>query len=94
MRDLLGTSTAVISPDRITAYTILADNRRQFCWAHLDRKVQALADYQYPECAWAQPVLERIDALCTTWRQYRDGVTDRAVLWQALQPIQDSLHSR
>ena len=94
LRELLGTSTAVISSDRFTAYTILADDRRQLCWAHLDRNVQALADYHHPDSAWAQPVLEQIDALFTAWREFRDGATDRAALGQALQPIQDALRSQ
>jgi transposase len=94
LRELLGSSTAVVGSDRFKAYIILEDARRQFCWAHLDRNVQALADYAHPESGWAAPVLRQIDALFTAWHHFRAGTIDRAGLEQALQPIQEALREQ
>ena len=45
LRELLGEKPkGVVVSDRFGAYNFLPDGRRQFCWAHLKRDFQAMAE--------------------------------------------------
>lgn len=94
LQALLGSSQAIIGSDRYNAYGYLSDQRRQLCWSHLDRTVQALADYGHPDSAWATELLVAIDQMWACWHQARDGALRFAGLGQALQPIQTAICDR
>ncbi len=44
LMNVLGESQAVITSDRVSAYSHLPAERRQVCWAHLRRDFQAMID--------------------------------------------------
>jgi transposase len=91
---LVGESYAgIIGSDRWSAYTRIPVTQRQLCWSHLDRNLQALADYGAPESPWASRMLTQVDALWQTWHAFRDGTIDRAGLQTALVPIQQAMHA-
>jgi transposase len=94
LESLLGQSEAIIGSDRYGAYLYLPDRRRQLCWSHLERNVQALADYGHEESSWAEALLAECDQLWACWHQYRDGTGTHAGLQQALVPIQAAIRAR
>jgi transposase len=91
---LLGESYAgIVGSDRWSAYRRIPVAHRQICWSHLDRNLQALADYGSPDSPWATRMLTQVDALWQAWHAYRDGLIDRAGLQTALLPIQQAMHA-
>lgn len=60
---------------------------------HVREVVQALAEARMPESPWATAVLAQIDQLFVAWHAVRDGATDHAGLQQAMQPIQQAIHT-
>jgi transposase len=81
----------IVGSDRLKAYNLLPDERRQLCWAHLLRNLRALADYQHPDSWWAERMLTQVDALFLAWHAYRTGLFDRVRLQQALLPIRRAM---
>jgi hypothetical protein len=70
-RDLLGDTTAVVTSDRWWAYTHLPLQRRQICWAHLQRDFAAHADGLAAEKAFGEAGLELCNELFWTWEIYQ-----------------------
>jgi transposase len=81
----------VVGSDRLKAYNVLPDGRRQLCWAHLTRNLRALADYQHPDSWWAERILTQVDALFLAWHAYRNELFGRAGLQQAPIPVRTAL---
>jgi transposase len=93
LETLLGASyDGIVGSDRHRAYDGRAVERRQVCWSHLERNIQALADYGHPDSSWASALLDQVDGLFGHWHAFRDGDTDRAGLQAALIPIQTAIH--
>ena len=81
VRALLGANwTGIVGSDRFAAYRWLATERRQVCWAHLQRDFQKLVDWG----AGSRPVGERLLAIeaqvFELWHRFRAGELDRAAL--------------
>lgn len=83
--------TGIVGSDRLKAYNILPDRRRQLCWAHLLRNLRHLADYQHPDSWWAERMLTQVEMLFLAWHAYRNGLFDRVGLQQALLPIRTAM---
>jgi transposase len=81
----------IVGSDRLKAYNILPDGRRQICWAHLLRNLRHLADYQHPDSWWAERMLAQVDGLFLAWHAYRNGLFDHVLLQQALVPIRSAM---
>jgi transposase len=91
-RDMLGESYAgILGSDRLSAYTRHPMERRQVCWAHLQRNLRAIAERRGEVGAWANEVLVWMQKLFTVWHTYRDGAMDRATLVLAMEPIKEEM---
>jgi len=68
----------VVGCDRWGAYNWVEDERKQLCWAHLDRDFLAMADSQNAEAkAVGMALVLASDALFHFWWRVRDGTLER-----------------
>jgi transposase len=89
LQQLVGADYAgIIGSDRHSAYDGRDPTHRQVCWSHLDRNIQALADYGHPDSGWAKELLTQVDALFLHWHAFREGQICRADLQAALIAVQ------
>ena len=94
LRHLLGEAFAgIVGSDRFRAYEQYPDERRQICWAHLLRNLQALLDYYREESLWAQRVLDVAGELFVVWGLHKGGWLDRVGLQLALIPLKETLRA-
>lgn len=92
LHTLLGEDFAgVVGSDRAKAYNSLPLDKRQLCWAHIQRNILALHDHAGSEQPWAEAVLKQIDQLFDSWHALRAGQIDRHGLHQRLEPVQSEL---
>jgi transposase len=63
--------------DRWSAYTWIAPERRQVCWAHLKRDFQKLVDYGGPGRAIGHDALRLLSGLFGAWADLRDDPAQR-----------------
>jgi transposase len=78
-KDILGTDRRkVVVSDRFKGYVWI--NRRQFCWAHLDRDFQAMIDRGGESAEVGRLVLGHSERLFDWWHRVRDGTMARATL--------------
>ena len=73
VREMLGTSTQVVTSDRYSAYSHLPLGRRQLCWAHLRRDFQAIKERGGSVGAIGQKLLEHSDDLFYWWHCLQRG---------------------
>jgi transposase len=79
LRQLLGERPkGVVISDRFGAYNFLPDEQRQFCWAHLKRDFQAMAERRGEAKAVGDGLLLLVKDLFRCWRRFREGKGDRA----------------
>ena len=91
-RALVGAAWAgIIGSDRGTMYAWWDRERRQVCWAHLERDFQTLVDWG----PGARPIGKRLLAIeaevFACWHRFRRGEIDRAILMQEVAPHQAAL---
>ena len=84
----------VATTDRAGAYNWLGLRHRQLCWAHLERNLEALAEYKAPESKIAAGMLEQVKGIWAAWKGYQVGLFDIIVLQQALLPIRLALQEQ
>jgi transposase len=78
-KDLLGTDRRkVVISDRFKSYMWI--KRRQFCWAHLNRDLQAMVDRGGESAEVGRLLLGHSDRLFDWWHRVRDGTMARATL--------------
>ena len=78
-KDLLGTDRRkVVISDRFKGYTWI--KRRQFCWPHLDRDFQAMADRGGESAEVGRLLLGHSERLFAWWHRVRGGTMARATL--------------
>jgi transposase len=88
--ELLGEAYGgVVTCDRAKAYfAVGATGRLQWCWAHLKRDFQALADSNVPQVArLGHDLLRPTKELFRHWSRCRDGTTTRTEFEQQMEPI-------
>ena len=87
IEEWLGTKfTGVITCDRAKMYW--AHGRLQWCWAHLKRDFQALADSSDPTVKrLGRDLLRPTGELFKLWARYRDGTLSRREWLRQMQPI-------
>jgi transposase len=79
IKGLLGeTFAGYLISDRWAAYTWIAPERRQVCWAHLKRDFQKLVDYGGPGRAIGRDALRLLAGLFGAWADLRADPTERA----------------
>lgn len=78
-KDLLGADRKkVVVSDRFKGYGWI--KRRQFCWAHLNRDFQAMADRKGEAAEVGRLLLGHSERLFEWWHRVRDGTAARATL--------------
>lgn len=88
---LLGESFAgLVVSDRMGAYDKLPTERRQLCWAHLDRDFRALKEGTEGERGFGRKALLVSRAIFRSWRSFTDH-EDRARLAADLRPSWEKL---
>jgi transposase len=70
-KDLLGSTTAIVTSDRWWAYTHLPLKRRQVCWAHLRRDFKAHADGLAAEKVFGEAGLQVCEELFWAWEIFQ-----------------------
>jgi transposase len=89
IQGVLGVGFAgILGSDRWSAYTWVAPERRQVCWAHLKRDFQALVDWGGAARPVGLAALGLVERLFDAWHAARDDPAARARLGEALAPIQ------
>lgn len=77
-RQLLGSVIGVLVTDRHGAYNWWPDRSRQFCWAHLKRDFQTIAERPGESVRIGNALLEEVSRLFHFWHRTRDGTLKRA----------------
>jgi transposase len=78
-KDLLGADRRkVVVSDRFKGYGWI--KRRQFCWAHLNRDFQAMADRKGEAAEVGRLLLGHSERLFDWWHRVRDGTMTRSTL--------------
>lgn len=83
----------IVGSDRFTAYLAVPVERRQVCWAHLQRNFRAVQERDGPAGRWGSHALDLVAQIFAAWAQFQDGTLDRAGLQAAMQPTQAALHT-
>jgi transposase len=76
-KELLGGWLGVLVTDRHGAYNWWPDCRRQFCWAHLKRDIQAIVEREGESGRIGNRMLEDVERMFTWWHRVRDGTLAR-----------------
>ncbi|MEO5730743.1 MAG: IS66 family transposase, partial [Byssovorax sp.] len=76
-KELLGAWLGVLVTDRHGAYNWWPDCRRQFCWAHLKRDIQAIVEREGESGRIGNRILEDVERMFTWWHRVRDGTLAR-----------------
>ena len=77
-----------ITSDRHKAYRRLPCDRRQLCWAHLIRNLQAFVERKGSLGVWATDILAQSTIMFALWHAFQTGRIDRAELVASMQPVQ------
>src|SRR4051795_3423733 len=78
-RRILGTEARkVVISDRFKSYNWI--KRRQYCWAHVDRDLQAMIDRGGEAAEVGRRLLGHSERLFDWWHRVRDGTMARAIL--------------
>jgi transposase len=78
-RGLLGVDRRkVVTSDRFKSYRWI--KRRQFCWAHVNRDLQAMIDRGGEAAEVGRRLLGHSERLFAWWRRVRDGTMARATM--------------
>jgi transposase len=74
LRALVGTDyRRVLTSDRHSVYSHLAEDRHQWCWSHLRRDFQAMVDRNNAGSAIGKELLAMSGQMLGWWRRVRDG---------------------
>jgi transposase len=77
-RRLLGEAFAgILISDRWNGYNWIRTVRRQFCWAHLKREFQKIAERDGASRTLGEALLEAEEKLFSLWHRVRDGTLSR-----------------
>jgi transposase len=78
LRALVGTDfRRVLTSDRHSLYSHLAEERHQWCWSHLKRDFQAMVDRHNAGSPIGEDLLLLTDVLFGWWHRVRDGTLSR-----------------
>ena len=77
-KELLGTWRGVLVTDRHGAYHWWPNCRRQFCWAHLKRDIQAIVEREGESGRIGMGMLDEVERMFTWWHRVRDGTLARS----------------
>ena len=78
----------VANTDRYNAYHWMDESKRQLCWAHLKRDVQAISERGGKSAEIGQGLLAEVKNLFECWYQLREGRIERQAFQTAMGPIE------
>ena len=87
-KELLGSWSGVLVSDRHGAYGWWPDCRRQFCWAHLKRDLQAIVERGAESERVGMAMLEEVDRMFAWWHRVRDGTLARSTFRVYMRTLQ------
>jgi transposase len=91
---LLGeTFDGVVSSDRYKAYLSIPLERRQICWAHLQRPLLGFAERGGEIGDWGKETLGVVDEVFGAWYRYKDGQSNRAQLQAEIAPLRTQMQT-
>jgi transposase len=85
---LLGDWRGVLVTDRHGAYHWWPDCRRQFCWAHLKRDLQAIVERGGESARIGNGMLDEVERMFTWWHRVRDGTLARSTFRVYMRTVQ------
>ena len=89
---ILGSAFAgYVNSDRYSAYTWLALEQRQVCWAHLKRDTK-IAERSGVSRELGESLLKQHEQLFELWHRVRDGTLERRQFVVEVEPIRQSVH--
>jgi transposase len=86
-RKILGRAMGVLGSDRHGAYGWWSDKMRQFCWSHLKRDAQAIADRGGHSERIGKQLLDEIERMFGWWHRVRDGDLARSTFQVYMRPL-------
>lgn len=90
---LLGNAFAgYVNSDRYSAYTWLALEQRQVCWAHLKRDFTKIAQRSGVSRKLGEALLKQHEQLFELWQRVRDGTLERPQWLTEVAPIRETIH--
>lgn len=87
-KELLGGWLGVLVTDRHGAYNWWPNCRRQFCWAHLKRDLQAIVERGGESERIGKGMLEEVERMFTWWHRVRDGTLARSTFRVYMRTVQ------
>jgi transposase len=81
-----------VNSDRYSAYTWLALEQRQVCWAHLKRDFTKIAQRSGVSQQVGEALLKQHEQLFELWHRVRDGTLERTQFIAQVAPIRQSVH--
>jgi len=87
-KEILGACFGVLVADRHGAYNWWSTRRRQFCWAHLERDIQAISEREGHSARIGHAMLEEIHRMFHWWHRVRDGTLTRSTFRVYMRPLQ------
>jgi len=91
-KQLLGSNFAgFLNCDRYGAYNWLPLEQKQFCWAHLKREFNKMAERSGVSGRLGRELLEEEKKLFALWYRVRDGTLDRAAFQHEVEPIRAAI---
>lgn len=87
-KDLLGKNfTGILCSDRYSAYQWVANEKRQICWAHLERDFRKISERAGSSSIIGSDLLLQTNHLFHFWHQFKEGSIDRKILKKKTKPI-------
>ena len=91
---LLGeTFAGVVTSDRYRAYLSIPVERRQICWAHLQRNLIAFAERGGPIGDWGKETVALVAKVFAAWHRFKHGDLDRAGVQGEMEPLREPMKS-
>lgn len=87
-KELLGDWLGVLVTDRHGAYHWWPNSRRQFCWAHLKRDLQAIVERGGESARIGNGMLDQVERMFTWWHRVRDGTLARSTFRVYMRTVQ------
>ena len=77
----------ILCSDRYTAYQWVSYEKRQICWAHLERDFRKISERIGSSCVIGTDLLVQKNNLFHFWHQFKDEHIDRKILQRKTKPI-------
>jgi hypothetical protein len=87
-QELLGKNfKGILCSDRYSAYQWISNEKRQICWAHLERDLRKISERSGSSSVIGADLLTQTNNLFHVWHQFKEGHIDRTTLKKKTKPI-------